>query len=407
MLKQTYNPEDIRKVLKKRHPVVWKLWNESELNDEAIVNISEKICNENYRIGTIEKVFYQKNKYFYRFQNIEDYLAVKLVDYYFRRIYKVQQSDRRRTIRQLKALFADESNLAVVSLDIKNFYESVDFPALIKKVKDDMILTKKGVDIITSFYDSAKSCDPGNAGLLRGIGISATLSELFARDIDHKIKVIEGIIYCTRYVDDIVLVVDCLKTQEVVNKIKDILSGKGLLLNEKKTQICDLDKINFTFLGYSFIKSPPFPSVICNICGKGSPQGKPHTNIIIAENKIKKIKTKIIRALLSYNNDKNFKLLKDRFRYLAYCREMKKNDNGILFAGNCYNYDQITDAKCLLAIDTFLYNACAGNVVKNLQLNAAERYEIRKISFYRAFKDKSVTEFTKLRIKEILKVWQR
>ncbi|TOB16812.1 hypothetical protein CGK11_24245, partial [Vibrio parahaemolyticus] len=70
------------------------------------------------------------------------------------------------------------SDYGVIRVDIKSFYESINYPDILEKIKTDKLLTSKSIDFLDNLqYLKVK-------GLPRGLSISPVLSEIFMRDID-------------------------------------------------------------------------------------------------------------------------------------------------------------------------------------------------------------------------------
>ena len=77
----------------------------------------------------------------------------------------------------------------VIKLDVKHFYESISFDNLIDKLKTDMLLSARLINILGSLKLL------GAKGLPRGLSISPILSEIFMKNVDSAIKNIPGVYY--------------------------------------------------------------------------------------------------------------------------------------------------------------------------------------------------------------------
>jgi hypothetical protein len=221
-------------------------------------------------------------------------------------------------------LLEENSPFHIVKVDISSFFESVDKKELLHKCWDNPILSHLTKKIITNLLDDGQF--KNKSGLPRGLSVSATLSELYLEDLDKHIRKMEGIYYSARYVDDIVIF--CIPTAtETQEKVEEYITKMGLSINKSKTETkknkTDKYPIIIDYLGYRFSKSENGVSVD------------------IAPNKVKKIKTRIIKSFLSYVKDGNFYILEKRLQFLTgnFSLDSKSKVEGEpLKTGIYYNY---------------------------------------------------------------------
>ena len=128
--------------------------------------------------------------------------------------------------------------------DFKNFFGSILHDRLIdsleRYVKDEEIMNLLKL-IIHSYNDT---------GI--GVGIGSQASQLFGvyypTPVDRYCTIVKGCKYYARHMDDFyVILQDKAFLKELLNGIRDVAAGLGLALNEKKTQICRINK-GFVFL---------------------------------------------------------------------------------------------------------------------------------------------------------------
>lgn len=392
MLKQLFNKESILKVLSAKDIWRWKIIDQFGDCERAAKHISVLWQKSGINIQPLRTISV-KGKVAYRAQSLEDTLALKLVDRYVRRIYKVRQSDRNRMVKQLITLLKDPGEFTFIRFDIKSCYENINFRNMLTKLKDDLILSPTCIKVLEQAVELTKST--GQSGLPRGLPISATLAELYLETLDMELAQNENIIYSARYVDDYIVVTpssEASKTQDFINRTLDKLK---LALNEDKSSVYQIDQVNdsIELLGY------------CLTSKRRS--AKPNNVVVtISEKKIKKIKTRIVLSLLDYkqaNSMSMFKLLKDRIYYLSTLRVVKKGKNGYLLAGNAYNYSLAGDLSCLKKIDKFYH----GLILRNQNIfSSPELIALRKVSFYGNAKSKKIMELTKNKSSRIQQVWR-
>lgn len=194
-------------------------------------------------------------------RSLENILTLKQLQYNFRKLYKVKQSDRYQIISQLKNLLDDGFPKIIIKTDIEGFYENILHEQLLNKINNENLLTHLSRKFIQQILSEYKAKAATSKGVPRGIGISPYLTELYMRDVDAKIRSISNIMYYARYVDDIVVIfmpnIDST-THDYKRIIKDIFKAEGLTMNENKTKIIDLlDKGKnqnyfIEYLGYKF-----------------------------------------------------------------------------------------------------------------------------------------------------------
>lgn len=396
MLKQIYDANAFLSVIHKEDIRKWDLWKKKDESKDKAKSLSEELRNQNYRITPLKKSSHN-GKVVYFPSKPQDQFALRLVDRYLRRIYKVIQSDRAKIIRQIRVILNDSGKFTLIRSDIKSFYETIDFSKSIKKIKNDMIISPVGLSLLESVNDEYKCSSSSSKGIPRGIGISATLSELYLREVDKTLSASKDVIFYSRYVDDIFIIVDQNKSEKIKSLLTQKVNEIGLSLHPAPKQLTlETDKpCSFSYLGYLFeIKNKDIQN-----CGKIT--GKERViEVKISPDKVKKIKQRIYKALLDYKKNNNFQLLLNRLRYLACSKTIKKNDNGNLYAGNAYNYQYVTNPDCFKVFDAFVFNK-----VKGFSFTTLEHDKLKRISFYRAFQDKRVAIYTRRQISTIKEVW--
>ncbi len=205
MLRQLYGPKQLSQVIRPRDVKRWNLWEHDGERDDKLCELVDRMRDASYEISPL-KVREIGGNSVCEPSCPEDYVALRVVDHYLRRIYKVRQSDRSRIVRELKVILEDSSDLELHKLDIRSFYESIKCDELIEQIRTDMILGFRGIRVLETLFERAR--DAGIVGLPRGIGVCATLAELFGRRIDRYVSNMEGVYYAARYVDDIIIVAE-------------------------------------------------------------------------------------------------------------------------------------------------------------------------------------------------------
>lgn len=397
MLRQLYTPKQLAKVVRRQDVWRWNLWEANSDREGRLRDLSDIISAESFTISEL-RTRIAKGYVIYEPSQAEDCLSLRLVDHYLRRIYKVQQSDRSRIVRQLKVILEDSSDLELRKLDIRSFYESIDFDALTAKIRGDMILGYKGIRILESLAKQAR--EAGCAGLPRGIGVCATLAEIVGRDIDRHIRNMDGVYYAARYVDDIIIIAERRQGAAIDASLEEFWPQVRLEANQDKEVTESFDSMPcFCYLGYEF--------------SVGVATGKPkrrEVSIRIAPSKMQKQKTKISKAFWQYTKDGSFSLLVGRLRYLSGVQPIAISANGRLCAGNRFNYREISESRSFDALDDLVRRITRGEGrlgrIVAARLSPGQAQQLRRISFKTGFEHGLQVHFTRCRAQRLKRVFR-
>lgn len=391
MLKQVFSREQLSKVVSPTDVRRWNLLSEFGDVDTALEQTIGYWEGSGLALSPINAKLIN-GKTVYTPSRVEDSFAIKLVDRFVRRIYKVRQSDRNRIVKQVITLLKDSGDYYVLRVDIKKCYESILFDNIISKLQNDLILSPECMNLLNDISRQLK--DRFNfTGLPRGLSISPTLAELYLEDFDKKIAASNDVIYSARYVDDIILITTDNKKNIVIDFLVEILSEMGLKLNgdDNKNFSGSSSNANFDYLGYSISVIPK--------------KNKPNqVNVTISESKLKKLKSRIIISLHENSKNKDISLLKRRVEFLSLLKTVKKGKNGNLLAGIAHNYQYTTDNfECLKSIDGFLINQLQN---PRFGLTLPEVNKIKSISFYGNAVKRNIGKFSRKKTTKIMQIWK-
>ena len=94
-------------------------------------------------------------------------------------------------MKQLIGMISDGFNYHVLRTDISSFFESIPHDRLLRKLKEDQLLSQKSLRLISGIlFRYARLAGTPGIGLPRGLGISSYLSELYMRDFDQRVKAV-------------------------------------------------------------------------------------------------------------------------------------------------------------------------------------------------------------------------
>jgi len=378
-----------------------------------ITNINSTLVSSLNRVnsGFVDKLNYNKailhKKPVYKLINYSDNLVIRKTADNIRYIYNVKQNNRDTIIYNLLKYITEGVKYRLYKLDIKSFYESIDIDSLISAVEQNIYVSRPTVRIISTLLNNFRS--EGVVGLPRGLSLSAALSEVIMKDFDDKVRNNNEVFFYSRYVDDIIIITSSYECElDMLKELESMLPAK-LLFNKIKTKVttvANTDKktyghlvLNINYLGYSIkVSNGSSGSVRC-------------ANVDIADNKVNKLKTRLIRAFIDYNNTKDFSLLVDRLNCLAgnYTIYDKKTETRIK-TGIYYNYKHVSEENAINELDKFknkiiLSNNGPVSSKLNAALNSSQRNRLLKITFKNGFNKRVFHYFSYVRLNNIKRCW--
>lgn len=356
-----------------------------------------------------------KKKSAYKIVNTSDQLVIRKMSENLKRHLTSRPTNRNRVTANLKRLLEESVPYTVVRLDIRHFYESINTNELIQQVEKFSSINPKSILQLQNLL--AHYHRLGGSGIPRGVASSSLLADLYMQDFDHAISSMNRVYYYSRYVDDIILVVNPSIRGNIIKDIENELP-LGLTLNSSKTRCCSAypqapltDRKCYTcghliveFLGYEFTVRAP----------EEKPRGdtKRNVSVEISKRKRQRIKMRMIRSLISYSKNNDFSLLFDRIKYLtSNFQIVDKNTGKPVLAGIYYGYPLLADNSVSLqdldrfkrSIIFFPHNRITG--VSKL-LAQSQKRSLLRYSFIVGHKNKTFINFSAKRIKEIRECWK-
>jgi hypothetical protein len=296
---------------------------QKDYRDQLLTN-AELVANSIFNLRTPSlKTFTLKGKEIYSFSEKADELVARKICENLKRSKKTATSGRLQIVSHLRLLLEEGIPYRVYRLDVRNFYESFDRAHITAVAENLQTLSPQSKQLLRAILDHHGSI--GGLGIPRGLSLSAELSDLMMERFDMEVKSNSDVFYYARYVDDIIVITSCRENRNsFVSWIESSLP-KGLTLNREKTQVVEsIEKVSptkltekevrlfsFDYLGYSFTVNQPI---------KNSKSSDVHFRKVIVDisiKKIKKIKTRIVRSMLSFGETGDWMLLRDRIKFLT------------------------------------------------------------------------------------------
>jgi hypothetical protein len=417
MYDQSFNSVSISRMLRKsdflNSPRLRNQATRSQTISDAVARAGQGFANLAFLSKT--KV---KNKLIYRITNFSDELVLRKINENIKRSTKTPTTSRDSIIANIKSLLSEGVSYRVYRLDVKSFYESFNTLEIMDSIlnipKLSPLTKRMVVDILSQHSDS------GGLGLPRGLALSATVSEIMMLPFDTKIREMPKVFFYSRYVDDIIIITSGNEAES--NLIDSVAASlpTGLYLNNHKTRIQTAptnvqpfkstpppsNVMEFEFLGYQYSVCEP---------AKNNDDRQPFriVHLDIAESKVKKIKTRMTRTLISYCRNRNFELLETRLKFLTSNfsvldadRERKR------LAGIFYNYHRVdpNSSKALKELDNYLKKLALsghGPVFDEFfcKTTVAQRRRLLRFSFDRGFREKTFMHFSGQTLKLVQECW--
>jgi hypothetical protein len=352
-----------------------------------------------------------RGKNIYQLADLPALLVTRHLTSNIRRITGVKQDDRKFIVECVRTLLETGTSFRVYKFDIKAYYESVLVEDILDRLKLDIAFSGQSSQALESLFQRLQNA--GIYGLPRGMALSATLSEYLLRGFDHAVSNMPGVWYYSRFVDDMIVIGSSdlhpiIFTQSVANILPN-----GLSFNEKSQGLnfVGLQKAiplategTFPFLGYQFDVSRAFRR----------PSGRTifrTVTVDMAPSKVRRLKTRIVRAALQYKKDGIFFDLRDRIRLLTSNFTFVDRKTGERrISGIYFNYPliDISSANCFDALDRFLRNLITSPHPKNSArpaLTPQRRRELVRLTFRSGFEQKRFFHFNTDRLVHLRSCW--
>lgn len=401
-MNQSFEVKELRRFGKQ-----YEFRDESDWEDQVILACNN-IINETFEFNIKQVGEYYLTELF------SHKLIFRKLNDIIKRIYKDEQANRKIIISQIKVLLEETCPYWIIKTDINKFYESIDRKRLLQKFQDDSMLSYYSMFLLDKLFNNRSVLE--STGLLRGMNISATLSEIYMRKFDKWIRNYSGVYFYARFVDDIVIFLnnenDARFLLENLNQKLNELAD-GLIINKDKTRLfngntlkyinidCTSENKNiksFEYLGYKFEKIRNKKDLILKTS--------------IADKKVKRIKSRITFSFLDYLKNNDFSLLNDRIIFLTgnYSIKKREDDDCDLKAGIFFNYSQLSDIELLDELNQYyrkLLFSKNGNfgIKLNGVLTSVQKAKLKKYCFKSGFEKKIYNAFDYSRISKIVSCW--
>ena len=187
------------------------------------------------------------------------FYAMKALQRNVVKAFKVEMLNRHTVMQNLKLQMNTNLPIYIIRTDVRSFFESIKHERLFALIDRNSVLSVKSKEMTKNIireYDRVKNTAlvPKGQGVPRGIGISSPLSEIYMSDIDKELKGRKEVIFYSRYVDDIFIILAYLPQQMKLDKYYQNLELKfkedyGLTLQPIGSAKCELHDLYKHILG--------------------------------------------------------------------------------------------------------------------------------------------------------------
>jgi len=358
------------------------------------------------------------------YQRYNDHLIIRSIARYLRRRLRISVPDRHKTSIGVIQALADSTPMYLLRRDISSFYESLDVEKIKDRVLYDTTTAPRVRAYLRHFFD--QHCAQSGAGIPRGIGLSALLSELYMQDFDKRVRELPGVYRYFRYADDI-LIFSTVPNRELDPALLRCLPN-GMRFNSRKAANLALGEasrttkpVHFEYLGYRY-----------NIATSSKKESARTISLGIAKTKISRLKSRVILTTKEFGRTGDFSLFYDRMRFLTSNYEVRRN--GVAYSGaathvrsgiyysylHCGTYTvspsrAITkaewDAHELRSLDGF-FRAIAFGASSRLaaqirpRLSALQITLLKELSFHAGYQSRMMVRLQPHEVADIKAVWR-
>lgn len=318
--------------------------------------------------------------------------------------------------RQLVQHLKEGTSYRIYRLDIKSFFESIDIKT-IKRTLSHQNISNQTKILIEKIIDDVHRAQA--IGLPRGLEFSPSLAELILQEFDIKVRAQNDIFFYSRYVDDIIIISSGVENRKkFLRLIKSFLPDE-LTFNYNKQKVIDVPKRHynlsevavFEYLGYEYkvIDSKIEGKTKKNMCKSKFRE----VTVSLSQLKIKKIKTRVYRAIYCYLQTGDYRLLEDRLAFLTSNRLMRDKKTSKVFATGLYysNVNIDSTSESLKELDTYLRRliletSMISIVANDYNLSSSQKRLLLNYSFEKGFVNNNYKRFSPERLRFIKDAWR-
>jgi len=324
-----------------------------------------------------------------------------------RKAAQLTPQSRNSVVRALQLSLRRYYEHSILKLDINDFFGSIPHARLLAKLRSNGTIDSITLELVSALLVDFRRASGTARGVPQGVGLSSQLAEFYLSEFDRAIRSFEGVIFYSRYVDDIVIVIDSSANRALVDtRIGSELTGLGLVENRLKRQEIDTDADGcyatgrcsngdqLEYLGYRFSNS-----------------GKT-LSTMISERRMKLREKRLELAFSSWGRHAPYALhpnhgldalLTDRLRYLSGNIRLRHSKSNVVVGIYFSNSALDVASPQLRELDAALATLIKINAPR---MTNELRDRLERISFEQGFREKSFLRANQPRIDRIVACWR-
>lgn len=228
--------------------------------NEVLTDLASRIRSRDFRVHFSKIHVKGKDAYSCGGDAASRY-CLKAISRHMREIYKLRPASRDYINHQLTNYLQDNFPYRIIRADISSFFESIPHDDLICRITDSGLLSAHSQTIIRRLLNDYAISSGGSAphkGVPRGLSLSSDLAEYYMRDFDRRIKNLPGVVFYSRYVDDILAIVahdHATASDDLSGALAEVCQDHKLTLNPNPAKHTNkiwnnASSSNFTYLGF-------------------------------------------------------------------------------------------------------------------------------------------------------------
>ena len=288
-------------------------------------------------------------------KSLNEVLVIRRINENIRRAYGIKNPNRTALVGTLRQAIREGTKKQILRVDIKSCFESIPRALMLKRLMTDGLVSFQTVSLLARLFEvlEGRASYIKRRGLPRGLAISSTLAEIYLLGIERAIRSLPGVYLVIRYVDDIVIFSSDVN-KGVLSEVKRVVGEYRLKLNCSKTKCvtvacecdggclhgifcpcgkkctCISEDRRFEYLGYSF-----------SFSSRNSKSGINSVKLTLSEQKLKRIKSRIVLSTRAYVSSGDFETYLDRIGYMVANLQLISDDGSRgLSTGLAYTHSE-------------------------------------------------------------------
>ncbi|QDI04840.1 RNA-directed DNA polymerase [Xanthomonas cerealis pv. cerealis] len=328
-----------------------------------LAELERNLSDEKFSFDRVKVAKVKKGRKFRQIastKSLNEVLVLRRINENIRRAYGIKNPNRSALVSTIRQAIQESTQKSILRVDIKSCFESIPKSVMLRRLVADGVVSFQTVSLLSRLFLTleAQAGYESRKGLPRGLAISSTLAEIYLSDLEREIRSLPGVYLVARYVDDIVVISSEIRS-DLFAKVRSVVRTSRLKLNVSKTNHitvacdcsagcnhgvfcpcikrceCKLETCFMEYLGYSF-----------QFNSRNAISGANVVKVLLSNQKIKKIKSRIFISSRAYAKTGNFELYLKRLNYIVGNLQLiSESGNRGLSTGLAYTHSEYSLAR--------------------------------------------------------------